>query len=36
MIYGSETWASETLLFIIVMEAVTQCKRGSTMGDAIC
>ena len=24
------------LLFIIVMEAVTQCERGSTMGDAIC
>ena len=25
------------LLFIIVMEAVTHyCKRGSTMGDAVC
>ena len=24
------------LLFIIVMKAVTQCERGSTMGDAIC
>ena len=24
------------LLFIIVMEAVTQCERGSTMGNAIC
>ena len=24
------------LLFIRVMEAVTQCERGSTMGDTIC
>ena len=24
------------LLFIIVMEAVTQCERGYTLGDPIC
>ena len=24
------------LLFIIVMEAVTCCERGSTLGDAVC
>ena len=25
-----------SLLFIIVMETVTQCERGSTMEDAVC